>query len=58
VRNALDTTKTSDSEAIPMTPRLARALEKVMDRDYATENENLVFASEDRDGPVSEQATA
>ena len=56
VRNALDTTKTSDLEAIPMTPRLARALEKVMDRDYATENEDLVFASEDRDGPVSERS--
>ncbi len=56
VRNALDTTKTSDSEAIPMTPRLARALTKVMDRDYATENEDLVFASEDRDGPVSDRS--
>jgi len=56
VRNAIDTTKTSDSEAIPMTPRLARALAKVMDRDYATENEDLVFASEDRDGPVSERS--
>jgi integrase len=56
VRNALDTTKTSDSEAIPMTPRLARALAKVMDHDYATENADLVFASEDRDGPVSERS--
>jgi site-specific recombinase XerD len=56
VRNALDTTKTSDSEAIPMTPRLARALSKVMDRDYAAENHNLVFASQDRDGPVSERS--
>jgi site-specific recombinase XerD len=56
VRNAPDTTKTSDSEAIPMTPRLARALAKVLDRDYATENEDLVFASEDRDGPVSERS--
>jgi integrase len=56
VRNAIDTTKTSDSEAIPMTPRLARALAKVMDRDYATENADLVFASEDRDGPVSERS--
>ena len=56
MRNAIDTTKTSDSEAIPMTPRLARALEKVMDRDHATENEDLVFASEDRDGPVSERS--
>ena len=53
VRNAIDTTKTSDSEAIPMTPRLARALAKIMDRDYANENDDLVFASEDRDGPVS-----
>jgi integrase len=56
VRNAIDTTKTSDSEAIPMTPRLARALAKVMDREYATENADLVFASEDRDGPVSERS--
>jgi integrase len=56
VRNAIDTTKTSDSEAVPMTPRLARALAKVMDRDYAIENEDLVFASEDRDGPVSERS--
>jgi hypothetical protein len=44
VRNAPDTTKTSDSEAIPMTPRLARALVKVLDRGYATENEDFVFA--------------
>lgn len=56
VRNALDTTKTSDSEAIPMTPRLARALAKIMDRDHATGNQDLVFASEDRDGPVSERS--
>ena len=56
VRNAIDTTKTSDSEAIPMTPRLARALAKLMDRDYATENADLVFASQDRDGPVSERS--
>lgn len=44
VRNAPDTTKTSNSEAIPTTLRLARALAKVLDRDYATENENFVFA--------------
>jgi len=56
VRNAPDTTKTSDSEAIPMTPRLARALAKVLDRDYATENEDFVFASEDGEGPVSERS--
>jgi integrase len=56
VRNAPDTTKTSDSEAIPMTPRLARALTKVLDRDYATENENFVFASEDGEAPVGERS--
>lgn len=49
VRNAIDTTKTSDSEAIPMTPRLARALGKVMDRHGPR-------VSEDRDGPVSERS--
>ncbi len=56
VRNAPDTTKTSDSEAIPMTPRLARALAKVLDRDYVSENEDFVFASEDGEGPVSERS--
>jgi site-specific recombinase XerD len=55
VRNALDTTKTSHSEAIPMTPRLTRALATLMDRRVATANEDLVFASELRDGPVSER---
>jgi hypothetical protein len=39
-----------------MTPRLARALAKVLDRDYATENEDFVFASEDGEGPVSERS--
>ena len=56
VRNAPDTTKTSDSEAIPMTPRLTRALARVMDRAFATGNEDLVFASGLRDGPVSERS--
>jgi integrase len=56
VRNAPDTTKTSDSEAIPMTPRLARALATVLDRDYAIENQDHVFASEDGEGPVSERS--
>jgi site-specific recombinase XerD len=56
VRNARDTTKTSDSEAIPMTPRLARALAIVMDRTYATDTEDLVFVTELRDGPVSERS--
>jgi integrase len=56
VRNAPDTTKTSDSEAIPMTPRLARALANVLHRDYATENEDFVFASDDGATPVSERS--
>ncbi len=56
VRNAPDTTKTSDSEAIPMTPRLARSLAKVMDRDHATENKDHVFAAEDSEGPISERS--
>jgi len=56
VRNAPDTTKTSDSEAIPITPRLALALAKVLDRDDAIENESFVFAGEDGDGPVSERS--
>jgi integrase len=55
VRNARDTTKTSDSEAIPMTPRLTRVLAAVMDRNAETDNNDLVFASELRDGPVSER---
>jgi integrase len=56
VRNAPDTTKTSDSEAIPMTPHLARAFAKVVARDYATRNEDFVFAGEDNEGPVSERS--
>jgi integrase len=55
VRNATDTTKTSDSEAIPMTPRLTRALTTLKQRERATSNADFVFASELRDGPVSER---
>jgi integrase len=43
VLGQLDTTKTSDSEAIPMTPRLARALAKLKQRGYATGDEDFVF---------------
>ena len=46
VLGQLDTTKTSDSEAIPMTPRLARALAKLKQRGYATSDEDFVFACE------------
>lgn len=56
VCDAPDTTKTSDSEAIPMTPRLARALAKVLDRDHAGGNEDFVFVSEDQEKPVSERS--
>lgn len=45
VRNAMDTTKTSDSEAIPMTPRLARALAQVRQRACAACDQHFVFAA-------------
>ena len=46
VLGQLDTPKTSDCEAIPMTPRLARALLKLKQRGYATSDEDFVFVSE------------
>src|ERR1039458_682102 len=46
VLGELDTTKTSDSEAIPMTPRLTRALTKLKQRGYATGDEDFVFVCE------------
>jgi integrase len=56
VRNEMDTTKTSDSEAIPMTPRLAGALARLRRRGYATGNHDFVFVSElTWDSPVSER---
>jgi integrase len=56
VRNEMDTTKTSDSEAIPMTPRLARALTHLRSRPYATGDQDFVFVSElTWDSPVSER---
>jgi integrase len=45
VLNALDTTKTGESEAIPMTPRLARALMGLKQRGYATADDDFVFVS-------------
>jgi integrase len=55
VHNAPGTTKTSDSEAIPMTPRLTRALLTLKRREIATDDEDFVFASELRDRPVSDR---
>jgi integrase len=56
VRNGMDTTKTSDSEAIPMTPRLTRALAQLRRRGYATGDQDFVFVSElTWDSPVSER---
>jgi integrase len=55
VRNASDTTKTSDSEAIPMTPRLTRALATLKQRAFASGDADFVFVSELRDRPVSER---
>jgi len=53
VRNASDTTKTSDSEAIPMTPRLTRAFTALKERGYATADEDFVFVSPTRGVPTS-----
>jgi integrase len=56
VRDEIDTTKTSDSEAIPMTPRLARALSQLRGRGFATHDHAFVFVSElTLDSPVSER---
>jgi integrase len=56
VRGQLDTTKTSDSEAIPMTPRLARALMTLKQRGYATGDQDFVFVCDfKRDRPAPEK---
>jgi integrase len=56
VLNQLDTPKTADCEAIPMTPRLARALLKLKQRGYATSDEDFVFVSEPEPGrPVRDK---
>jgi integrase len=55
VRNASDGTKTSDSAAIPMTPRLGRALTQLKQRERATTDADFVFVSELLDRPISEQ---
>jgi hypothetical protein len=53
VREQIDTPKTSDSEAIPMTPRLTRALTRLKKRGYATGDDDFVFVSElEPDRPV------
>jgi integrase len=46
VLGQLDTTETGDSEAIPMTPRLARVLWKLKQRGYATGDDDSVFVDE------------
>jgi integrase len=56
VLEALDTTKTSDSEAIPMTPRLARALARLKKRGYAIADGDFVFVTElQPDRPVRDK---
>jgi integrase len=56
VRERLDTTKTGDCEAIPMTPRLARALARLKQRGYAAGDEDFVFVSEQEpDRPVRDK---
>lgn len=54
VREQLDTTKTADSEAIPMTPRLTRALRTIKRRGYSTSDADFVFIDRlDPSHPVS-----
>ena len=55
VRNASDDTKTSDSAAIPMTPRLTHALAQVKERGYATADTDFVFVNALRDRPIAEK---
>jgi integrase len=55
VRNALDGTKTSDSAAIPMTPRLTRTLAVLKERGYATGDGDYVFVNALREKPIAEQ---
>jgi integrase len=55
VRNASDDTKTSDSAAIPMTPRLTRALATLKERGYATADTDFVFVNALRDRPIADK---
>ena len=55
VRNAPDGTKTSDSAAIPMTPRLAQALSRLKQRAHATTDTDFVFASSLPGKPIAEK---
>jgi integrase len=56
VRDRLDTPKTPECEAIPMTPRLARALAHLKKRGYATGDADYVFVSEvEPDRPVRDK---
>ena len=45
VRGAPDTTKTTDAHPIPMKPQLATALQRLRERDYATGDDDYVFAT-------------
>jgi integrase len=56
VRNAPDDTKTSDSVAVPMTPRLTRALAQLKLRGWAVADDDFVFAQDRRGRPVCEKA--
>ena len=55
VLNQADVTKTSEFAPIPMTPRLSRALARLKERDFATGDDEHVFASDRHGRPVSEK---
>jgi integrase len=55
VRNAPEDTKTGESAAIPMTPRLTQALARLKERVYATAEDDFVFVSTRGDKPIAEK---
>lgn len=55
VRHAPDDTKTSDSVAVPMTPRLKRTLAQLKLRGWATADDDFVFTRDRRARPVGEK---
>jgi integrase len=56
VRNQVDTTKTSDSAPVPMTPRLARALANLKQRGYRVADDDHVFTRDLIGRPATERA--
>jgi len=56
VRNHVDTTKTSDSAPVPMTPRLSGALARLKQRGFRTADDDHVFTRDLIGRPATERA--